>query len=230
MSMNFNYRMRFSKKGRARFIAHLDTLSLLVRAIRRTGYQLAFTEGMRPKPVLSLAMPLGVGIDGEDEICDFSLRQRAPLTEFTRELKVQLPAGLNLKSVGPCLDRSKSASRVAGASYRVEFLNREDWADAAEKYNSEEELVTLRKRPKGDKAVDVKNYVDKVEIGREGSLEFDMAVTSGGTARPEEVIRFLEEFAGRKAGRHRIIRTAVILAEEKPLPPPRRGRSRRPRR
>ncbi len=226
--MNFNYRMQFSKTGRARFIAHLDTLSLLVRAIRRTGYQLAFTEGMRPKPILSLAMPLGVGVEGEDEICDFALRQRVPLDEFSRRLSRQLPEGIIFKSVAPCYERSKSASRVASVSYRVEFPGGEDWEEAAARYNREKELVTLRKRPKGDKNVDVKRYVDKVGIGREGCLEFDMRVTSGGTARPEEVIRLLEEFAGRKSGRYRIVRTAVILDREKPpRPNGRPGRSRR---
>ncbi len=229
-TMNFNYQMRFSKTGRARFIAHLDTLSLLVRAIRRAGYQLALTEGMRPKPILSLAMPLGVGIEGEDEICDFSLRQRVPLGEFSRMLGRQLPEGIDLKSIGPCHDRSKSASRVARVSYRVQFSSPVGWGKALEKFNSEKKLTVMRKRPKGDKNVDVKRYVDKVGVGKEGCLEFDMAVTSGGTARPEEVIGLLEEFAGRPAGRYKVIRTAIILDQEKPLPPPRPGHGKRLRR
>ena len=62
---------------------------------------------MRPKPILSLAMPLGVGVEGEDEICDFSLQQRAPLTELAKKLSRELPQGMELKSVGPCFDRVK---------------------------------------------------------------------------------------------------------------------------
>ena len=79
--MNFNYQLRFSKTGRARFISHLDTLSCLVRAVRRAGFELASTQGMRPKPILSLATPLGDGVAGQREIRDSSLRQRAHLTE-----------------------------------------------------------------------------------------------------------------------------------------------------
>ena len=227
--MNFSYQMRFSKTGRARFIAHLDTLSILVRAIRRTGFELAFTQGMRPKPILSLAMPLGVGVEGEDEICDFSLRQRVPLTEFAQKLSRELPEGIQLKSVGPCHDRSKSAARVDRAAYRIDLQGpAAAWEGAADRFNSERELVILRQRPKGDKEVDVKRYVDKVEIGRSGgasgSIEFDMAVTSEGTARPEEVIELLEAFAGRQFEKTRVVRTAIVLKEEKPPPPPGPGR------
>ena len=212
--MNFNYQMRFAKTGRARFIAHLDTLSLLVRAVRRTGYELAFTGGMRPKPILSLAMPLGVGVGGEDEICDFSLKQRVPLTEFAQKLQRQLPEGIRLTSLAPSLDRSKSAARVISVSYRIDVADAEEWADAAASFSSEPSLVILRRRPKGDKDVDVKKYVDRVRIGA-GGVEFGMKVTAEGTARPEEVVELLERFAGRQMTRPRIIRTAIVLAEEK---------------
>jgi len=203
-----------------------------VRAIRRTGYQLAFTQGLRPKPILSLAMPLGVGVEGEDEICDFALKQRVPLTDFAKKLNQELPEGIQLKSVGPCFDRSKSASRVDKVSYRIDLAGEASgWEEAAAQFNSKKELVVLRQRPKGDKEVDVKKYVDKVWVNNNGGgLKFDMKVTTDGTARPEEVIALLEGFAGRKMDIARIVRTAIILKEEKPPAPRRRGRKRFKRR
>ena len=248
--MNFNYQMRFSKTGRARFISHLDTLSCLVRAIRRTGFELSFSQGMRPKPVLSLAMPLGVGVEGEDEICDFSLRQRAPLTDLAKKLSRELPQGMELKSVGPSFDRSKAASRVESCGYRVELADAAGehpyapgehpditagYAEAASRYNGASELVLLRKRPKGDKEVDIKKYVDRVELLEDGrGVVFDMKVTSEGTARPDEIVRALGDFAGRQLKASRIVRTGItVREEEQPRAPgpgrPRPGRSGPPR-
>ena len=225
--MNFSYQIRFSKTGRARFIAHLDTLSILVRAVRRAGYDLAFTQGMRPKPILSLAMPLGVGVEGEDEICDFALQQRVPLTEFARALSAQLPEGMSLKSIGPCLDRTKSASRVDKVSYRVEFQEAPaSLPEAVARFGRAKSLVVTRQRPKGAKDVDVKHYVDKVEIAPDGALLFDMRVTSEGTARPEEIIGLLSGFAGEELAAVRVVRTAITLKEEPP-PATARGRGRR---
>lgn len=224
--MNFNYQMRFSKTGRARFISHLDTLSCLMRAIRRSGFELSFSQGMRPKPILSLAMPLGVGVEGEDEICDFSLQQRAPLTDLAKKISRELPQGMALKSVGPCFDRSKSASRVEFCGYRIELAEiAADFAPALAKYNSATELVLLRRRPKGDKEVEIKKYVDEVHLIEEGGgIAFDMKVTPEGTARPDEIIEALAGFAGKEIKPARIVRTEIRLKEEEQPKPPRPGR------
>ncbi|MFA5810185.1 MAG: TIGR03936 family radical SAM-associated protein [Thermoleophilia bacterium] len=227
--MNFNYQMRFSKTGRARFIAHLDTLSCLMRAIRRAGFEFAFTQGMRPKPVLSLAMPLGVGIEGEDEICDFSLQQRAPLTELAKKLGNELPQGMELKMLGPTFDRTKSASRVESVSYRIEFAGAPaGLSEAAGRYNEESAIILLRKRPKGDKEVDIKKYVREVELspgeGGPQGITFDMAVTSEGTGRPDEIIMALSGICGEEIRISRIVRTAIDIKDEPSPSPARPGR------
>lgn len=224
--MNFNYEMRFAKTGRARYIAHLDMLNMLVRAVRRTGFQLACTQGMRPKPILSLAMPLGVGVEGEDEICDFSLKQRAPLDELAKKLSRELPEGIDLISVGPTFDRSKAAARVDSVAYRISLADPPgELAAAVEQYNRREEFVLTRQRPKGDKEVDIKRYIPALSLGEAGgSLEFDMVVTSEGTGRPEEAIRALEDISGRELTVERVTRTAIRLREEKPQRPPARRR------
>jgi len=241
--MNFNYQLRFSKTGRARFISHLDTLSCLVRALRRTGFELAFSQGMRPKPILSLAMPLGVGVEGEDEICDFSLQQRAPLQELAKRLSRELPQGMELKSVGPTFDRSKSAARVESCGYRIHLAGpleveseigaeRESTPeesliptleDAIDGYNQAAEIVILRKRPKGDKEVDIKRYVDSVRLLEDGGITFDMEVTAEGTARPEEIVMALSQFAGVQLTPVRIVRTGIKIKEEEQARAPRYG-------
>lgn len=225
--VKFNYQMRFSKTGRARFIAHLDTLAILIRAVRRSGFEMAFTEGMRPKPILSLAMPLGVGIQGEDEICDFSLKQRAPLTELAKRLGQELPEGIELRSVGPSYDRSKAAAKVESVSYRIDLgVPVDDYEAAVARFNDAPELVLLRRRPKGDKEVDIKKYVDRVAIDEAGrGISFDMQVTQEGTARPEEILSALSGFTGHDLKRLAIVRTAIVLREEEK---PAAGRPGRP--
>lgn len=228
--MNFNYQMRYSKTGRARFISHLDTLSCLVRALRRTGVEMAFSQGMRPKPILSLAMPLGVGVEGEDEICDFSLKSRAPLTELAKQISHELPQGIELKSVGPTYDRAKAAARVESCAYRIELGGPAGgYSEAVGKYNAVDELVLMRHRPKGDKEVDVKKYVVRIDLLEDGSgINFDMKVTPEGTARPDEIISALSGFAGKELAPERIVRTEIRLTEEEQPKAPRPGGRPRP--
>lgn len=227
--MNFNYQMRYSKTGRARFISHLDTLSCLVRALRRTGVELAFSQGMRPKPILSLAMPLGVGVEGEDEICDFSLKTRAPLAELAKDITRELPQGIELRSVGPTYDRAKAAARVDSCAYRMELsVPASEYEGAVGQYNAASELVLMRRRPKGDKEVDIKKYVERIDMPDDGSgITFDMKVTPEGTARPDEIIFALSNLAGQELKPERIVRTEIrLIEEEQPKAPRPGGRSR----
>ncbi|MHB9112575.1 MAG: TIGR03936 family radical SAM-associated protein [Thermoleophilia bacterium] len=228
--MNFNYQMRYSKTGRARFISHLDTLSCLVRALRRTGVELAFSQGMRPKPILSLAMPLGVGVEGEDEICDFSLKSRAPLTELAKQISRELPQGIELKSVGPTYDQAKAASRVDSCAYRIELRGPSaTYEDAVNQYNAASELVLMRHRPKGDKEVDIKKYVERIDLLEGGNgISFDMKVTPEGTARPDEIITALSGFAVSELAPERVVRTGIRLTEEEQPRAPRPGGRPRP--
>ncbi len=222
--MKFNYRMHFSKKGRARFVSHLDTLSCLVRAVRRAGFRLAYTEGMRPKPILSLAMPLGVGVEGEDEICDFALAQRAPLNELASRLGAELPEGMTLKSVGPTWDHSKSAARVEAVNYRISFREPlPGLAEACDRFGEAPEFKVLRRRPKGDKEIDVKQYVRSVRPLADGAgIEFTMKVTGEGTARPEEIVESLAALGAGSPAVQRVVRIAIILRDDRPPRPPRR--------
>lgn len=110
--------------------------------------------------------------------------------------------------------------------YRIELAEiAADFAPALAKYNSATELVLLRRRPKGDKEVDIKKYVDEVHLIEEGGgIAFDMKVTPEGTARPDEIIEALAGFAGKEIKPARIVRTEIRLKEEEQPKPPRPGR------
>jgi len=54
--------LTFAVAGRARFLSHLETVDTLLGALRRAGYQIALSKGMKPRPVISLALPRAVGV------------------------------------------------------------------------------------------------------------------------------------------------------------------------
>src|SRR5680860_796717 len=101
----------FSATGRARYLAHLDTMELFRRAIRRAGGRLALSGGMRPKPLLSLAMPRGVGVEGLAELAEFTL-QGPPVPEFAERLQEALPDGFRVRGFEPYHHARSAAARV----------------------------------------------------------------------------------------------------------------------
>ena len=54
--------IKYVKSGAAKFISHIDILRHIVRTLRRTGAEMAFSEGFNPHMKLKLSAPLPLGI------------------------------------------------------------------------------------------------------------------------------------------------------------------------
>ena len=48
----WDYRLTFAKKGRARYISHLDLMRAMQRAIKRAGVPIWYTQGFNPHSYL----------------------------------------------------------------------------------------------------------------------------------------------------------------------------------
>ncbi len=66
-------RLLFEKKGNSIWISHLDLMRLFQRAFKRAGLPLTHTQGFNPRPSVSIALPLSVGIASNCELLDFDL-------------------------------------------------------------------------------------------------------------------------------------------------------------
>ena len=66
-------RILFEKTGNAVWISHLDLMRLFQRAFQRAGLPLTHTQGYNPRPSVSIALPLSVGIESRCELLDFTL-------------------------------------------------------------------------------------------------------------------------------------------------------------
>lgn len=66
-------RCLFEKTGNAVWISHLDLMRLFQRAFKRAGLPLKHTQGFNPRPSVSIALPLSVGVQSHCELLDFDL-------------------------------------------------------------------------------------------------------------------------------------------------------------
>ena len=66
-------RLLFEKTGNAVWISHLDLMRLFQRAFKRAGLPLTHTQGFNPRPSVSIAMPMSVGVESVCELLDFDL-------------------------------------------------------------------------------------------------------------------------------------------------------------
>lgn len=66
-------RLLFEKTGNAVWISHLDLMRLFQRAFKRAELPLTHTQGFNPRPSVSIALPLSVGVESRCELLDFAL-------------------------------------------------------------------------------------------------------------------------------------------------------------
>jgi radical SAM-linked protein len=205
----WRYVVAFSVTGKGRFIGHLDRMEVFRRAVRKAGGRLALSAGMRPKPLLSLALPLAVGVEGLHELCEFELAEEAG-PSFIDRLAASLPAHMRLHSLEPSEASRSLPARVVGASYRVQVkvspgpLPGADpgfvLTDAARRFAEAPQVPIEVERDGRVRRVDVKAYVDCVSVetgaGALRTLSFQTAVTPAGTARPERVVEALNTLVG----------------------------------
>ena len=93
-------RALFEKTGNAVFISHLDLMRLFQRAFKRAGLPLTHTQGYSPRPSVSIALPLSVGIESRCELLDFELTDcDVPCGEMIARLNEVLVDGVHIIDV-----------------------------------------------------------------------------------------------------------------------------------
>ena len=93
-------RALFQKTGNAVWISHLDLMRLFQRGFKRAGLPLTHTQGFNPRPSVSIALPLSVGIESRCELLDFDLEgEKIPNEEILMRLNQNLVSGVTLLRV-----------------------------------------------------------------------------------------------------------------------------------
>jgi radical SAM-linked protein len=206
------YRFTFAVRDRARFLSHLETVDTLLSALRRAGYQVALSRGMKPRPVIALALPRAVGVQSESELADIELTSDPTPAELHEQLAPQLPAGLELLAVEPAQGK-QAASRVRAVHYLIEVADDVDWEAAIAHFLAADEAIVTRTAPnKAAKRVDVRKFCTQLGHGPHG-LEAEIELTEAGTARPEEVATAVAATIGATPTIVRLVRTEIVLRE-----------------
>lgn len=93
-------RLLFEKTGQAIWMSHLDLMRLFQRAFKRAGLPLTHTQGFNPRPSVSIALPLSVGVESKCELLDFDLdRLDTSCAEIRDKLNASLVDGVRVLQV-----------------------------------------------------------------------------------------------------------------------------------
>lgn len=93
-------RALFEKTGTAVYISHLDLMRLFQRSFKRAGLPLTHTRGFNPRPSVSIALPLSLGVESNCELLDFDLEgEPVSCGEIKERLNQHLTEGVRILEV-----------------------------------------------------------------------------------------------------------------------------------
>ncbi len=189
-------RIDYAKTGRARFISHLELIEVLTSALRRAGLPVAYSGGFRPMPKLRFSPGLPVGAESECEILDIDFAELVSPEDLARRLGAELPEGLSIRAAREVSLRAPSPDReLAGFSYRIDVgaLDRaEPEIDAAiAAFGAAERYPVLRHTKRGDREIDARALVRRLQRVAPGEIEIDVSFGDSGSIKPSDFIAAL---------------------------------------
>ena len=199
-------RVRWAKLGRLVALSHLETMHTLLRAIRRAGLPVAYSQGYHPKPRVSFGPALAVGIESRAEFIDLELVGSVEAADVATRLARELPVGLEVLDAQAVDSHDPSiAESLRAAHYRVEFQG-DGWDEAtlseriAEFLEADQALVTRAPPPKSrgrgrqkvaetkGREIDLKEMVTHLAVEGGATVAFSLRADPSGSAKPAEVL------------------------------------------
>lgn len=205
---------RISRVESGRFLAHLEAMNSWIRALRRAGAPMAYSNGFHPHPkvAFSSAMPRNQASIGE--YLDVSLTERVDPAELAARLKAVLPPGFAVHGHAEVSLRAPALmSIVSGAIYTVYLpgLTPEALAEKVEAILAADELVVQRRRkvkakrgrrkpPPQTRALDIRPMIASLtvrETTEVPAIDLEMHAIDGKGPKVRELLPFLSDEPGR---------------------------------
>ncbi len=179
-------RIAYSKRGTAKYFGHLELVNILLRAVKRAGIPVKYSQGFHPKPRISFEDPLPVGIESLKEYLYLTVPVHINPTPIINDLNVHLPEGL---SVHECIV-SISQPKAKKTSGYIVSLNEGDFDDNALQQFADTSEYMFSKLNKKGKLIkfNLKDIVLYMELISTSSLKMILTSETGRTLRPYDVV------------------------------------------
>ena len=189
----YKIRICFSKTGCSKFVSHLDLMKTLQRTFRRGGIDISYSQGFNPHPIMSIAHPLPLGVEGLNEYMDISVDSKPNFEELKIKMNNALPQDIRVNSIS-------EVNRPLNVLVRAEYSAIINLVQEVENLEQEinhflalNEIVVEKKTKRGLSDTDIKPMIFDVEIAqiqeREVKLNFILA---NGEPANLKAVTFLE--------------------------------------
>jgi len=180
-------RVEYGRTGSAALLSHLETVTVLQRALRRSAVPVVHTAGFNPHIKMSFTDPNPLGMESDAELFDVEVSASCGADLLVTSLQRELPAGFTLHAGRQLPVGTPSlATQIRSSTYRIGGLGR-DAAHRAATRLVEPMLLSVQ-RKKVTREVDV-SRVAHIEPVDDSSML--LTLKAGAGVKPAEVVEAL---------------------------------------
>ena len=169
-------RALFEKTGNARYISHLDLMRVFQRAFKRAGLPLTHTQGFNPRPSVSIALPLSLGVESQCELLDFDLEHPVDCEEIREKLNAALIEGVHIREVYEQGNKLKNLALLQSRlvlEYDSPISG--DIAEQLQNLFSQRELIVEKKGKNGVTQQDIIPMLRRLTVRKRSDREVELS-------------------------------------------------------
>lgn len=209
-------RIFYHKKGRMKFVSHLDMNRFMTRLVNKAKIPIWFTEGFNQHAYFNFAVPLTLGYEGEYEVLDLRIIDE----NYSNE---QLLADLNATSV-PGIEFWAAEEPVLKmkelrfAEFEVLFDRLDtDMVNIINGFFEQNSIITQKTTKKGGtKDIDIAPLIKKAELCG-NTLTLILTAGNENNLNPSLVLSTMFQNTGIEPIYYTVTRTMIYDSELKPF-------------
>lgn len=194
-----NVRIRFGKEGMMRFIGHLDVLRTFQKIFRRAGVPMIYSKGYSPHPVMSFALPLGLGLSSEGEYLDAAVEDGNDPEAMLKALQEATSEELPVYSLRVLPEKAENAmASVGGAVWKATLpanMPLERAKTALKAILARETIILPKKTKTREMELDIRPMIFLADV-EDGSVLMTLAAGSRANLSPETVPDLIAKESG----------------------------------
>lgn len=206
----YKLRITYTKSKEAIYISHLDLISVIERAFRRLNIKMVYSNGFNPRPNITFAAPLSVGIESTGEMFEIVIEEHLDIPYVVKNLNSELPSGiiiLNAEYVD--LEGKNIMARAYASIYEMRIIYNEEelakktkkevedlkkwYKDSMEEYLEQPNILVLKKSKHRMERIDIKSGIIETEFLIDGALKVCLYTGQDGNIKPDNImVGFME--------------------------------------
>lgn len=203
-----------------KYISHLDFVRFIHRVMRRVDLPMEFSQGFNPHPIMTVAMPLSVGVTSDCEYMKIGISGDYTEDYIKNTVNSGMPKGFEVLEVRKDTDKKYDFKKLERAEYIVNIET--DCEFSPEVFLGNKSLNVMKKSKSGIKEADIRPYIYSIEklSAEKGALALKMCVAAGNeyNLKPDTVIDAMVKYTdGFKAEFYTVHRNRMLKKNNEAL-------------